>query len=148
MRTVVTFRSIAFNTTERKPYFINDGCFGDDLASWLIGELQRRGVTTDERPGQEDFGWHVDFQSSAAGSTLVLGFRPENDQSGGTWVGWVERSRGFLASVFGGRNRNVDPRAAELVHSILSSSSQISDIRWHDRRDFDKGLLDRGTGAP
>ena len=32
MRTVATFRSAAFNTSEARPYFINPGCFGDDLA--------------------------------------------------------------------------------------------------------------------
>jgi hypothetical protein len=30
IRTVVTFNSSAFNTTQPKSYFINDCCFGDD----------------------------------------------------------------------------------------------------------------------
>ncbi len=56
IRTVVTFQSPAFNTSERKDYFINDGCYGDDLARWLIEQLRSRGVQTDAEPGQEDFG--------------------------------------------------------------------------------------------
>ena len=40
MRTLVTFRSSAFNTTQPKDYFINPGCFGDDVAKWLMGELR------------------------------------------------------------------------------------------------------------
>ena len=39
VRTVVTFRSSAFNTTESKDYFINECCFGDDAARWIIERL-------------------------------------------------------------------------------------------------------------
>jgi hypothetical protein len=35
VRTVVVFKSEMFNTTERKPYFVNDCCFGDDLNTRL-----------------------------------------------------------------------------------------------------------------
>jgi hypothetical protein len=34
MRTIATFKSDAFNTSEGRDYFINDCCFGDD-GSWL-----------------------------------------------------------------------------------------------------------------
>lgn len=44
MRTLVTFKSTAFNTTEEKETFINPGCFGDDVGKWLIRELRSRGV--------------------------------------------------------------------------------------------------------
>jgi hypothetical protein len=37
VRSLVTFKSTAFNVMERRPYFINDCCFGDDVAKWLIG---------------------------------------------------------------------------------------------------------------
>ena len=79
MRTVVTFRSSAFNTSEHKPYFINPGCFGDDLAQWLMGEMRRRRVETDDKPGQEDFGWYFDFQIAGISSTFVLGYRPGDE---------------------------------------------------------------------
>ena len=45
-QTVVTFRTTAFNVTERKPHFINDGCYGDDLARWMIAELAKQEVVT------------------------------------------------------------------------------------------------------
>ena len=41
----VVFRSDAFNTSETKDYFINECCFGDDLARWLIEQLRARGAT-------------------------------------------------------------------------------------------------------
>jgi hypothetical protein len=61
-RTLVTFKSSAFNTSEPKPYFINPGCYGDDVAKWLTRELRGRGFKTDEEPGQEDFGWYFNFE--------------------------------------------------------------------------------------
>ena len=44
MRKEATFRTSAFNTSEARDYFINDGCFGDDLAKWMIGRLREAGV--------------------------------------------------------------------------------------------------------
>jgi hypothetical protein len=52
VRPVVTFRSAAFNVTEKHTYFINDCCFGDDVAKWLIGELRKEALQTDDEPGQ------------------------------------------------------------------------------------------------
>src|SRR5262245_10551085 len=55
-RTVVTFESGAFNTTHPRAYFINQCCYGDDVARWLISELDARGCEVDHEPEQEDFG--------------------------------------------------------------------------------------------
>jgi hypothetical protein len=77
LRTVVTFKSAAFDATEPKPYFINPGCFADDVAKWMIGELRNRGVKTNAKPGQEDFGWYFNFEvAGAAEHTFVFGYRP------------------------------------------------------------------------
>src|SRR5437016_2303767 len=56
MVTEAAFRSSAFNTSVVKPYFINECCFGDDLAEWMIARLRANGIQTDDKPGQEDFG--------------------------------------------------------------------------------------------
>jgi len=50
MRTEASFRSSAFNTSEVRDYFINDCCFGDDLAKWMISRLRQAGVATDDEP--------------------------------------------------------------------------------------------------
>jgi hypothetical protein len=147
MRTVVTFHSTAFNTTEQKPYFINPGRYGDDLARWLIVEFRVRRVETADEPGQEDFGCYLDFQIAGVRSTVVLAYRGDEGEDG-TWIGWLERRRGFIGSIIGARNRDVDPAAAEMIHAILTSSSEVRDVRWHFRPDFDKGGEGLGTPAP
>ena len=54
------FRSDAFNNTQPRPYFIDECCFGDDVARWLARRLSESGATAKE-PDQEDFGWHLSF---------------------------------------------------------------------------------------
>jgi len=138
-----------FNTSEVKPYFINACCFGDDVAKWLIAELRAKSVDTEAEPGQEDFGWYLNFQIGRVRSTFVIGYRPgDDDTDEGTWIGWLERNRGLVASLLGGRGHDIDSAAAKMLNSVLSGSKEIRDVRWHDRRDFDKGNEDLGTRVP
>jgi hypothetical protein len=149
VRTIVSFTSTAFNTAEPKSSFLNACCFGDDLAKWLIQELRNRGISADGEPGQEDFGWYFNFLIAETPHTFVIGHSPSLVEGGeGTWLGWIERDRGLLGSLLGARKRGIDPAASQILHSILSSSPHIRDIRWHLRRDFDKGREERGAPAP
>jgi hypothetical protein len=148
VKTVVTFKSSAFNVSEPREYFINPGCFGDDLAKWLAEQLRSKGHQASEAPGQEDFGWYFTFMESGVEYCFVVGHRPGDDESEDVWIGWLERSRGFVASVLGGRERDIQPGAAWAIHEILSSSPRIQNVRWHLRRDFDGGREEIGTPTP
>jgi hypothetical protein len=128
VRKEVTFRSSAFNTSEHRDYFINECCFGDDLAKWLMTRLQKVGIETDPEPGQEDFGWYFDFSVPAGRHCCVLGFQP--DEPEGVWRLWLERSRGLVASIFGGRGHGIDETAVKAIDDILRSAPEISDVRW------------------
>jgi hypothetical protein len=138
-RTVVTFQSAAFNTTEPKDYFINPCCFGDDVARWLIRKLEGQGIETDAEPGQEDFGWYFNFKLGEEVYCLVLGFREGDEGGEGEWVGWIERTRGLIGSIFGFRKRDISNAAPEAIHEALSNASEIRNVRWHTRNDFDRG---------
>ncbi|MBW3624296.1 MAG: hypothetical protein KY468_12890 [Armatimonadetes bacterium] len=147
-RTTVTFKSSAFNTTEPKEHFINPCCFGDDLARWMIQALYDRGIDAEEEPGQEDFGWYLRFKLQGQEYCFVLGFRPGDENEEGDWIGELERDCGFIASLFGGRKRNIRPEAAEAIHVILSDSAEIWDLRWHRRADLDTGREEQGSLQP
>jgi hypothetical protein len=140
MRTIVTFRSRAFNTSETRADYINPANYGDDLARWLIDRLALRGVTTDPAPGQEDFGWYFGFDVAGTPHCLVVGYRPGDGHEEGEWVAWLERRAGFVASLFGGRSRGIAPAAAAAVHAALSSAPEIEDVRWHEAAHFRAGL--------
>jgi hypothetical protein len=139
LRTVVTFESEAFNMAEPKDYFINPGCFGDDVAKWLIDGLRRQGLVTEDEPGQEDFGWYLNFETAGVTHTFVIGHRPTGEGEAGTWFGLLERNRGFFGSLFGGRKRGVQSSAAEAIHKVLSKSQLVRDVRWHFKLDFERG---------
>ena len=148
MRTLVTFKSSAFNTSAPKDCFINPGCFGEDAAKWMMQELQERGFPPVGEPSQEDFGWYFTFRVGNTEHDFVIGFRPGEASSEGDWVGWLERKRGFIGSLVGGRKRGVHPAAAHALHAVLSASPQIRDVRWHVQPDFDRGREELGSHEP
>jgi hypothetical protein len=134
MRTVATFESGKFNLTEHKDYFINEGCYGDDLGKWLISQLRAAGAETDSEPGQEDFGWYVNYTIGSQPFCAVIG-----NVGGEFWFVAVERATGFLGSVFGGRNRNVPESGVMQLHQLLSSSPDVKNLKWHHWEKFKKG---------
>lgn len=144
MRSIVTFRSRAFNTTEPREHFINPECFGDDVAHWMMRELRARGVECASQPGQEDFGWYFTYRVEGVSHAFVIGFRPDDE----TWIGWLERHRGPIGSLILGRRRGVRPAASHAIHTVLSESAEIHDIRWHDQMEFDQGQEDTGATEP
>jgi hypothetical protein len=148
VRTIVTFQSTAFNTSQPRDYFIDECCHGDDLAHWLIAELRGRGVPTDDEPNQEDFGWYFGFRVADTDYQLVLGYRPGEMNGHGEWVGWLERKLGFVKSLLGRRKHHIGADAACLLQSVLSWSPQIRNVRWHYERDFDRGKEDDARPEP
>ena len=117
MRNAVRFRSRKFNTTEAKDYFINDICFGDDLANWLYEELNKQGLITVE-PWQEDWGW----QFEAENCLISVGFNGEE------WQIYVEPISGFFEKMFG---KTVDiSDLTKSLHNSLKNEPQISGIEW------------------
>jgi hypothetical protein len=148
VKTLVTFRSSAFNTSEAKEYFINPCCFGDDLAKWLTEQLRSKGYQATEVPRQEDFGWYFGFSVSGIEHCFVIGCRPGDNNEEGLWIGWLERSRGFIASLLGARKRGIQPTAVRAIHEILSASPQIREVHWHFEHDFNSGREELGTAEP
>jgi hypothetical protein len=136
MRTIVTFESDAFNSAEPREYFINDCCFGDDVARALIDQLRSRGAVTEPEPGQEDFGWYLTFEAGAS-HQLVIGYRPDADEAG-TWICWLERNAGLIGSLLG-RRRRVLPEAATVINEVLAAIPSIRNVRWHTKKAFDRG---------
>jgi|RhiMethySRZTD1v2_1073278.scaffolds.fasta_scaffold28848_2 hypothetical protein len=129
-RTVVVFSCDAFNTSEERPYFLNPGCYGDDVAAALIAALRTQGIATDDAPDQEDFGWYFDFDVSEPHS-FVIGYRPASGAQPGVWIGSVERARGFVGSLLGRRRHGVRAEALRAVHEAVSALPQVSAIAWH-----------------
>lgn len=142
-RTLVTFRSSIFNATQPRPNYINPHNYGDDVAEWLRDRLKNSGIPVEARIGQEDFGWYLGFQLAQDRYQFIVGYNAD-----GYWLGWLERARGFLASLLGARNRGIRNEAVEAVHSVLLSSESIHDVRWHYQKDFDALHEELGSRTP
>lgn len=147
-RTLVTFQSPEFNTTERRNYFINDCCYGDDVARALMEQLHSRGVQTDKEPGQEDFGWYFGFRTGDTDYQFVLGHRRADGNDPAVWIGWLERKAGLVGSLFGARKRRIQSDSVSTIHLAISGLPQVSSIRWHWREDFDSGREELGQSDP
>jgi hypothetical protein len=148
IRTIVVFQSSAFNTSQRKDYFINDCCYGDDVARWMIEELRARGIQTQSEPEQEDWGWFLRYHTAQGDYYFNIGYRPDYEGDPGAWVCHVVRDFFSWKSFFTGRKPAVGPDAVAAIHSVLSSSPKISNIQWHYQQDFDACREDKGQPDP
>jgi hypothetical protein len=144
-RRTVTFRNESFNTRTSRSYFINAGCFGDDVLEWLASALTASGVKVIGKPDQEDFGWFLNFECREVNHCFVLGYRP--DEPRGLWVGSLERSRNVLGSMLGLRRVGIRQDAALLIHRLLSGMPGTTEILWHEDSDFRQGIENRGVPA-
>jgi hypothetical protein len=53
LRRNVILKSSAFNTSQPKEYFINECCYGDDPARWLISGLKQNAIRVAEDPDRK-----------------------------------------------------------------------------------------------
>jgi hypothetical protein len=145
-RRTVTFQNEDFNTGTPRPYFINPGCYGDDVLEALAGALEAGGVKVFGKPGQEDFGWFLNFEHRGVRYCFILGYRPERPR--GLWIGNLERSRNLIGSILGLRQVGIGRDAVSLVHRILSNMPGTTNVLWHEDGDFRRGREDRGVPTP
>ena len=147
-RTLVTFESNEFEMPAMSDEDNRSGECGEDVCQWLMKELRKDGVRTDANAGQEDYGWYFNFWLGDTKYCLVCGLRPAEGSDPAVWVAWIERSKGFVAGLFGGRETGIDISAARQIHQVLSRVSQISNVRWHLRTDFDRGIETSALNNP
>lgn len=109
--------------------------------------LRRANVETADEPGQEDFGWYFRFTVGGVAYLLVVGCRPDNGE-GGEWIGEIERQVTIFGMILGRHRRGIRLQAAQVLHSVLIGSPEISDVRWHAAAAFRSGNEDAGALEP
>jgi hypothetical protein len=132
MKRHVTFWSTQFENKTPKAHFINDRCFGEDVASWLRTRLDGQGFTLSEVI-QEDYGW---------------GFWADiNGDPYWTFVGVMDDSIGkqkaeWLMGIIYDPGLNIvrrllrKPRSADhlalclAIDEVLQGNDGVSEVQW------------------
>ena len=146
LRTIVTFTCPAFKCIDEaddKPRF--RGTFGDDLAVWLMLELETNGVDVVPGLNQADAGWYFTIRFGGKPHIVLARLR---DTIGPVWQVSIERDVHGAAALFGGRRRGVRNSAASILHLVLSKSDKVANVRWHHERDINAGQEQKATLEP
>jgi hypothetical protein len=146
MRTHVTFLSDAFNQTEVKENFINECCFGEDLARWIIPRFSDVQLKVDPEPCQEDWGWEVFVTCGGRRFYIGIGQYKSDHELG--WLCFVESRLAFYKKWFGVTDAPEQQRVCTAFHSVLASAPGIREIRWHTKANFMKGNESEWTAQP
>lgn len=147
LRTCVTFKSDAFNTSKPKPEFVHPENFGDDVVRWFMAKLRDRQIDVDEEdPSQEDHGWYATFRLKDLLFDLVVSFAPANNTA--RWLVSLERSVGLFGSMIGQRRRGVTVESVRLVNGILQTSEECRDVEWLFFEYVRRGKLENGSADP
>jgi len=96
-------------------------------------ELQRRGYTTSDEPGQEDFGWYFTVDVGGKSHCVIIGFQPNEEATGDCWIGSVERNVGFLKSILGKRDQNIYTELLDVMDSVLRETPDTTNVEWSKR---------------
>ena len=109
----IRFSSSKFNTTEIGEHFINDICFGEDVAHWLVREVDKRGLNAIE-PWQEDWGWQFEIEDCL----ISIGF------DGNEWLIHCDPIVGFFQKLWG--NRGDNSRVLGVIRKVLENEPEIN----------------------
>ena len=126
MKWMIEFTTEMFNSTETKPHFINDRCFGEDLIEWLIKHFDDPSFTL-EKPFQEDWGWGT--LARIQSETFSIGVGIMDDSIGEVHARWlltVEKMRRFI--IFGSKRSAQLDRLADEMEKIIINTEKITDV--------------------
>jgi hypothetical protein len=129
MKILLSVTTDKFNSTEQKPNFINDRCFGEDFVTWLVDKFRVTGFVLEE-PFQEDWGWATLARSNGETFAISIGIMDESiGEQSAEWLITVEKMRKFL--FFGSKNSPHLTKLADAIESILRDDPCFTNL---DRR--------------
>lgn len=128
MKSQISFTTDIFESKEVKPHFINDRCFGEDMAQWFV-EAASGGKFTFGEPFQEDWGWAVLAETND--EKFVVGFAIMDESIGEDQADWlitVEKMRRWI--VLGSKDSPMRSELCDLIQNVLRDKPHIREIRW------------------
>lgn len=149
VRNRVTFVTTLFNATDVRDYFINDCCFGDDCAAWLIEKLKaQRDLQVNAEPIQEDWGWCFGAKVGQRSFLIGVGLY-EDDDVLNRWLVFIDSQLGSVKQMLFGQIDQAEHLAVcEALDQVIKGKSEIKDIRWYSNAGFDSGAEDNWRSSP
>ena len=116
------FSTDRFNLSAPREYFINECCYGDDAARWLVERLRARGLTATE-PDQEDWGWYFDAQCNGEAYFVGVGGNRDDETSNsnrGEWRLMVQKHRTLWEKLSGANRLSEHDDFIRILKEIVS----------------------------
>jgi hypothetical protein len=119
----ILFRTDQFNLRQVGGHFINDCCFGEDLAEWLSARLRDEGNRT-EKIYQEDWGWEIRCTQNDRGYYLgVSGAREGDDSDYGEWRIMITKRRSLLEAFLGKERFHSGEPIVQGIYRVLREAA-------------------------
>jgi hypothetical protein len=128
--TDILFETARFNLSEVKEHFINDCCFGEDLAAWLQGRLNSKGMHALE-PYQEDWGWEFSVKDSLGSYYVGVGGNGAEDalnKDQGEWRVMISKRRSLWSILTGKNKLSVNEQIISSIRKILEAETDFSNF--------------------
>jgi hypothetical protein len=124
---LISFTTDIFESKEVKPHFINDRCFGEDLAAWLVDKLAATRFECGD-PFQEDWGWATIARSNGEVFTVGVGIMDDSiGQDTAEWMVMIDKMRKFV--FFGSKDSPARDELCREVEAILRSEPAFHNVR-------------------
>ena len=121
---IATVETDLFEHREVKPHFINDCCFGEDFATWLIARLADLSASGFElgQPIQEDYGWGFWISRGKVRFWIALSYVGDGPTDGpAEWVVSISQR----TSLFGRRDATALDALRGRIRGELESTEGI-----------------------
>jgi hypothetical protein len=128
MKSQISFTTDLFESKEVQAHFINDRCFGEDLARWFV-DAASGGAFSFSEPFQEDWGWAVSAEAKGEKFVIAFGIMDESiGQDQADWLITIEKIRRW--KFFGSKDSRLRGELCDLVQNVLRDKAHIREIRW------------------
>jgi hypothetical protein len=126
----ILFETARFNCSEVKDHFINDCCFGEDMAGWLKERFNAKGIHASE-PYQEDWGWELQVRDKFGSYYIGAGGNPLDEaveRNRAEWRVMVTKRRSLWQKLTGQNKLSKNEPIIVAVLSILQTEPDFSNI--------------------
>ena len=126
----ISFFTNLFESAQVEPHFINERCFGEDLAKWLIGEMRESGFSF-AAPYQEDWGWEFAAEKGGERYFVQVGIADNSiGRENAEWIVAIESGRRWFE--FGAKKAEGAIELCREIDRILDGEPQIAKSEWED----------------